>query len=363
MTLSSERLPASAALADHTFRSSRHTTRYWECGPPDGPLIIFLHGWPGMGLLWRAQIEAFVSQGWHCVAPDMRGYGGSSAPAGYEAYALKEIVDDMVELHEHLGAHPAVWVGHDWGSPVAGALAAHHEKRSRGVVLISVPYFPDGFALPSLLSLVDRQLYPADRYPNGQWDYFGFYQTHFEQTVSDFEADIPATLASIYRQGNPAAAGQVSPTASVTRNGGRYGSAHRAPATPPDLTLWPSCDFDALVEAFHARGFRPANAWYLNDTANIAYARAAAGGGQLRQPVLFINGDWDPICDITRGRLGQPMSRACPDLSVTNLGAGHWLPLECKAEVVEAIGSWLKTKGLSQEGSRKQTRGGNDETS
>jgi len=68
--------------------------------------------------LWRAQVEAFATEGWHCIAPDMRGYGGSSAPSASEAYALKEIVDDMVELHDHLGASPAIWVGHDLGSPV-----------------------------------------------------------------------------------------------------------------------------------------------------------------------------------------------------------------------------------------------------
>jgi pimeloyl-ACP methyl ester carboxylesterase len=81
--------------------------------------------------MWRAQIEAFASEGWRCIAPDMRGYGGSSAPAAPEAYRLNEIFDDLVELHDHLGARPAIWVGHDWGSPVAGALAAHHGPRSR----------------------------------------------------------------------------------------------------------------------------------------------------------------------------------------------------------------------------------------
>jgi pimeloyl-ACP methyl ester carboxylesterase len=62
--------------------------------------------------------------------------------------------------------------------------------------------------------------------------------------------------------------------------------------------------------------------------------------------VLFINGEWDAICDINRSRLGEPMRRACRDLSVTNLAAGHWLPLERKTEVAYAIRSWLKTKRL-----------------
>ena len=334
-------------LATHTFRSPRHSTCYWEAGPIGGPLMIFLHGWPEIGLMWRPQIEAFASEGWRCVAPDMRGYGGSSAPGESAAYALNEIVEDMAELHDHLGASPAIWVGHDWGSPVAGALAAHHRTRCRGVVLMSVPYFPTGFALLNLLPLIDRQLYPADSYPNGQWDYFRFYQTHFDQTVADFEADIPATLASIYRSGSPAQAGRVAPSASVTLKGGRYGAAHRAPSTPPDLTLWPPADFDALVESFRACGFRPANAWYLNDAANIAYARTAPDSGALHQPVLFINGGWDPICDINRSRLGEPMDRACGDLSVTNLEAGHWLPLERKTESVRAIRSWIQARSHS----------------
>jgi pimeloyl-ACP methyl ester carboxylesterase len=333
-------------LVARTFNSSRHTTRYWEAGPTEGPLMFFLHGWPEIGLMWREQIEAFASEGWRCIAPDMRGYGGSSAPKPSEEYALEKIVADMVELHDHVGEHPAIWVGHDWGSPVAGALTAHHPERSRGVVLISVPYFPSGFALPNLVTLIDRQLYPADRHPDGQWDYYRFYLTHFDQTFGDMDADIPATLASIFRPGNPAASGKISPSAMITANGGRYGPAHRAPPTPPDPTLWPAADFDALVKSFRNTGFRPANTWYLNDSANITYAHAAPNGGRLSQPVLFVNGDWDPICDIYRGRLGEPMRSTCHDLSVTSLPAGHWLPLERKSELVESIRSWVSTKQL-----------------
>lgn len=333
-------------LTDATFRSPRHTTHYWEAGPASGPLMIFLHGWPEIGLVWRAQLEAFASESWHCIAPDMRGYGGSSAPAAPEAYALKEIVDDMVQLHDHLGASPAVWVGHDLGSPVVGALATHHAKRTRGLVFISVPYAPEAFALPTLLPLIDRGLYPADQYPDGQWDYYRFYLTHFDQTVSDFNADISASLAAIYRSGNPESVGKVYRSAIITRNGGWFGSEHHAPAVQPDPALWPHADFGALVEAFRVTGFRPGNSWYLNDSANIAYAHAAPDGGRLRQPVLFINGDFDGLCDITHNRFGEPMRSACQDLSVTNLPSGHWLPLERKAELTQAMRSWLKTKAL-----------------
>jgi pimeloyl-ACP methyl ester carboxylesterase len=229
---------------------------------------------------------------------------------------------------------------------VAGALAAHHPERSRGVVFVSVPYLPEGFALASVLPLIDRNLYPADQYPDVQWDYYRFYLTHFDQTVADFNADIPASLAAIYRGGNPESVGQVYRTALVTRNGGWFGSAHHAPPVQPDTALWPSGDFATLVEAFCVTGFQPGNSWYLNDDANIAYAHAALDDGQLRQPVLFINGDLDGLCDITHNRLGEPMRNACQDLSIATLRSGHWLPLERKADVIQAIHFWLMTKEL-----------------
>lgn len=152
----------SFTLTDATFRSSRHTTHYWQAGPAGGSLMIFLHGWPQIGLVWRAQVEAFASEGWHCIAPDMRGYGGSSAPAASDAYALREIVEDMVELHDHLGASPAIWIGHDLGSPVVGALVAHHAERSRGVVFLSVPYMRGPSRCPlSCRSLTARSIRPS----------------------------------------------------------------------------------------------------------------------------------------------------------------------------------------------------------
>nr|GFD58118.1 hypothetical protein [Tanacetum cinerariifolium] len=83
-----------------------------------------------------------------------------------------------------------------------------------------------------------------------QWDYWRFYLTHFDQAVSDMDADVEATLASVFRKGDPTTVGKISPSAVVTANGGRYGAAHRAPVMAPDYTLWPQPDFEALVAAF-----------------------------------------------------------------------------------------------------------------
>ena len=336
----------SSTLVSRTFSTPRQTAHYIECGSADQPLMIFLHGWPELSLIWRAQMDAFAADGWHCVAPDMRGYGGSSVPASDDAYTNEEIVADMAELHDHLGGKPAIWVGHDWGSVVASSLVAHEPQRSRGVVLVSVPYFPDANALPTLVPLVDRSIYPVDQYPDGQWDYYRYYTTHFNSAVADLDADKAASLASIFRRGDPASIGKPSPNAMVTRKGGRFGAAHHAPPNPPDPALWPSEDFDALVQAFNTHGFRPPCAWYLNDDANIAFARKAPHAGRISQPVLFVNGDLDAINTIEGNHYGDPMRATCPDLTVTSLWGAHWLPLECKAELIQAIRNWLLNRKL-----------------
>ena len=86
--------------------------------------------------------------------------------------------------------------------------------------------------MPGLLPLIDRKLYPAEQYPDGQWNYYRFYLTRFDQTVTDFNADIPASLAAIYRSGAPVSAGKMYRmyrSAIIARNGGWFGSAHHAP--------------------------------------------------------------------------------------------------------------------------------------
>ena len=116
-------------------RSPRHASFYLSCGPADGTPVIFLHGWPELSHSWRDQLPMFGALGFRAIAPDMRGYGRSSVPADPSAYALEEIVGDVLELLDHLEVRAAVFVGHDWGAPVVWCLAQHHPERDAGMAL------------------------------------------------------------------------------------------------------------------------------------------------------------------------------------------------------------------------------------
>src|ERR1700745_3317070 len=105
-------------VTEHTAKSARHTTLYLASGPANGPPIIFAHGWPELSISWRHQLPAFAALGFRAIAPDMRGYGRTSVYVRSADYAQEHIVGDMLELLDSLGRKSAVWVGHDWGSPV-----------------------------------------------------------------------------------------------------------------------------------------------------------------------------------------------------------------------------------------------------
>ena len=121
--------------------TAHHVTAWIEAGPAEGPLMIFLHGWPELGLLWRAQLAHFAAAGWRCVAPDMRGYGASSVPARIADYAVRAIVGDMLALHDALGGQPALRIGHTTpvsraGGVPGGFMSKLADARGRGTTFL-----------------------------------------------------------------------------------------------------------------------------------------------------------------------------------------------------------------------------------
>jgi pimeloyl-ACP methyl ester carboxylesterase len=100
-----------------------------ECG--EGPLVLMCHGWPELWYSWRHQLRALAQAGFRAVAPDMRGFGETSAPHDVAAYTIFHNVGDMIALVSALAATFALIVGHDWGAPVArrGADAADIFRR------------------------------------------------------------------------------------------------------------------------------------------------------------------------------------------------------------------------------------------
>ena len=103
------------------------------------PRVLLLHGFPEAAFVWDEVMERLAGVA-HCVAPNLRGYERSSAPAGVEAYRVKHLVADVAALIEALGAPVDLLVAHDWGGAVAWALAAQRPQFTRQLLIVNSPH-------------------------------------------------------------------------------------------------------------------------------------------------------------------------------------------------------------------------------
>lgn len=124
-------------------------------GPSGAPLAVLLHGFPQNSSMWHAVTPGLHALGLRTRAVDQRGYGLSSSPGEVSAYALDELVADVLAVIDDAGAEQTVLVGHDWGAVVGWAVAAHHPERVRALVAISVPH-PRAFG-QALRASADQQ--------------------------------------------------------------------------------------------------------------------------------------------------------------------------------------------------------------
>ena len=106
----------------------------------DGPLMLFLHGFPEYWAMWRPMLEHFGARGWCAVAPDMRGYNLSEKPAEVEAYRPKHLGADVLALAEHYTKEKFVLVAHDWGGAIAWGVAIARPQRLAKLVMLNPPH-------------------------------------------------------------------------------------------------------------------------------------------------------------------------------------------------------------------------------
>lgn len=103
-----------------------------------GPLVLFLHGFPEFWWAWRHQLQPVADAGHRAVAMDLRGYGQSDkTPRGYDPLTLASDVSGVIRS---LGSRDAVLVGHGWGGYVAWATAASHPEEVRALCCVGAPH-------------------------------------------------------------------------------------------------------------------------------------------------------------------------------------------------------------------------------
>jgi len=269
-------------------------------GRRDRPVVLLLHGFPEGKESWEPQLVALSDAGWRAVAPDLRGYGGTDAPRGVEAYAMPHLVADVEGLISALGEDQVDLVGHDWGSLVGWPFVSRHPRLVRSWTSLSVPH-PVALARASGL---DGNPTP-DPDQRERSAYIGlFHKTgKAEEVLLENGAE---RLRAMYRLGpNPDAI--------------------------PDETA------DAFVRGFQREGRLTAGLnYYRANLKPAAYAAYPPVPQPIKTPTMLLWGDQDPAL----GRNAVEATAALVDgpyrLTVLE-GAGHWLQFERAAEVSRAI--------------------------
>ena len=115
-------------------------------GPADGPLVLFLHGFPQSRHTWRAQQPALAAAGYRSVAFDQRGYspGARPDPAEPANYTVDRLVGDVLAVADALEGERFHLVGHDWGGAVSWQVADAAPQRLLSLSVLSRPH-PSAF--------------------------------------------------------------------------------------------------------------------------------------------------------------------------------------------------------------------------
>ena len=304
--------------------------RTLEAGDRGAPLVVLAHGFPELAYSWRHQILPLAAAGYHVLAPDQRGYGGSSSPEAVDDYNVGALCGDLIGLADEAGAQRAVVVGHDWGASVAWATPLLHPDRVAAVVGMSVPAVPRALIPPTQAF---RKIF-GDNF---------FYMLYFQEPgVAD--ADLAADTATTMRRmmgglrasdDHAAALRMIAP--------GPEGFVERLPE-PDTLPDWISQEeFDHYVSEFGRTGFTGGLNWYRNLDRNWELT-ADAPAATIAVPSLFIAGTADPVLGFTK-RDRYPEVISGPYREVLLDGAGHWVQQERPEEVNKALLDFLSGLG------------------
>lgn len=103
-------------------------------------LALCLHGFPEHAYSWRFQMKLLARLGYRVWAPNLRGYGNSTAPEGVAAYKLSTLVDDVLGLITASGAAETLLMAHDWGGILAWQIGMFHAAAIDRLVIMNVPH-------------------------------------------------------------------------------------------------------------------------------------------------------------------------------------------------------------------------------
>ena len=112
---------------------------YGDAGPPDGPVVLLLHGWPYDIHAYAEVTPSLASAGYRVIVPFVRGYGTTRflSDETHRNGQQSALAVDAIALMDALGIDTAIVAGFDWGARTANVMAALWPDRCKAMVSVS----------------------------------------------------------------------------------------------------------------------------------------------------------------------------------------------------------------------------------
>ena len=259
-------------------------------------LVLCLHGFPELNFSWRHQMPLLAELGYRVWAPNQRGYGASSRPAGVASYSVDRIVADAAALFDASGASKLTLMAHDWGGAIAWNFAINRVRPIERLVVMNLPH-PYCFA--------EALKHGAQR--RRSW-YMAAFQIPW----------LPERLMAANR-------------AAAVRN------AFRGMAV--DKSRFPDAVLDVYADAALRPGALGAMINWYRAAARHRDKMAIGNGGKVDVPTLIVWGEEDTALGL---ETLDGTERYVRDLTIRRLpGVSHWVQQEAPEAVNAIVREWL----------------------
>jgi pimeloyl-ACP methyl ester carboxylesterase len=303
----------------------------YEAGERGAPAVVFSHGFPELAYSWRHQLPALADAGFHAIAPDQRGYGGSDQPDEVEAYDIVHLTGDLISILDAFDIERAVFVGHDWGGMIVWQMPFRHVERVAGIVGVNTPHFP---RLP---------MRPIEMLRSAVGDnfYIVWFQTP-DEPDRELAANGHVVLDHMLRRGrDPEALRERAMNPDVTM-------VEAVVNAPPELLGPPMLspeDLAVYVDTFHRTGFTGGINWYRNFDRNWELGADQESARIDGIPCLMVTAEWDPVLPPA---MAAGMPELIDDLEIHEIAeCGHWTQQEHPDRFNRILIDWLQRKSAT----------------
>lgn len=290
-----------------------------------GPAIVLVHGWPEIAYSWKNQVGPLAGAGYRVIAPDLKGFGASSAPKDKALYDIRHMTDDLARLLDALGIDRAIFCGHDWGGAIVWPMAQLHPSRVAGVIGVCTPHRAPPPAPP--LAIIKKRF--------GEKHYFLQFQE--KGAVESLFAEDPDRFFRLMFRRPPTPAEMEKIGVRILDLPGRF---RHGPAPDPASLIIGARDLQVYVDAYRRSGFHGGVNLYRNIDRNYEFMRAV--DPVIDKPSLWVGAELDFFLPPSGA---DGMEALVPDLEEAIIAdCGHWVMWEQPARLNEILLGWLARK-------------------